>query len=49
MQKAVDVIVRIAELTASTDLTALEAKSKLAEKPTSKSKKDKKKSNKKDS
>ena len=49
MQKAVDVIVRIAELTASTDLTALEAKSKLAEKPTSKSKKDKKKSNKKNS
>ena len=41
MQKAVDVIVRIAELTASTDLTALEANSKLDEKP-SKEKKDKK-------
>jgi tripeptide aminopeptidase len=46
MQKAVDVIIRIAELTASTDLAALEADSKLDEKPTkdkkSKSKKDKK-------
>ena len=41
MQKAVDVIVRIAELTASTDLTALEANSKLDEKP-SKEKKEKK-------
>lgn len=46
MQKAVDVIIRIAELTASTDLDALQANSKLDEKPTkdkkSKSKKDKK-------
>ena len=38
MQKAVDVIIRIAELTASTDLEALEANSKLDKKP----KKDKK-------
>ena len=38
MQKAVDVIVRIAELTASTDLAALEANSSLDKKP----KKDKK-------
>ena len=45
MQKAVDVIVRIAELTASTDLAALEANSSLDKKP----KKDKKgKDNKKD-
>ena len=45
MQKAVDVIVRIAELTASTDLEALEANSTLDKK----SKKDKKdKGNKKD-
>jgi tripeptide aminopeptidase len=41
MQKAVDVIVRIAELTASTDLAALEANSKLDKKP-SKGKKPKK-------
>ena len=38
MQKAVDVIIRIAELTASTDLAALEANSSLDKKP----KKDKK-------
>ncbi len=43
MQKAVDVIVRIAELTASTDLKDLEARSILSSKP----KKDKKKSDKK--
>ena len=46
MQKAIDVIIRIAELTASTDLAALEANSTLDEKPAndkkSKSKKDKK-------
>ena len=53
MQKAIDVIIRIAELTASTDLEALQANSKLDEKPSkdkkSKSKKDKKtKSEKKD-
>lgn len=41
MQKAVDVIIKIAELTASTDLEALKANSKLDEKP-SKEKKDKK-------
>lgn len=43
MQKAVDVIIRIAELTASTDLNALEANSSLEIKP----KKDKKKEGKK--
>ncbi len=43
MQKAVDVIIRIAELTASTDLNALEANSNLDKKP-SKDKKSKKKS-----
>ncbi|MDD3005254.1 peptidase T [Flavobacterium sp.] len=40
MQKAIDVIVRIAELTASTDLKSLEANSKLDDKP-SKDKKSK--------
>lgn len=46
MQKAVDVIVRIAELTASTDLEALEAKSKFVKKPSKDKKvKDYKKSN----
>ncbi|WP_084404266.1 peptidase T [Flavobacterium tegetincola] len=53
MQKAIDVIIRIAELTASTDLEALQANSKLDEKSSkdkkSKGKKDKKtKSEKKD-
>ncbi len=49
MQKAVDVIVRIAELTASTDLAALEANSTLDKKSNKKdkgNKKDKKKSKK---
>ena len=41
MQKAVDVIIRIAELTASTDLQALESNSKL-DKTSSKGKKSKK-------
>ena len=41
MQKAVNVIIRIAELTASTDLEALEANSKLDKNP-SKFKKSKK-------
>jgi tripeptide aminopeptidase len=44
MQKAVDVIVRIAELTASTDLEALEANSKVDKKSSEDKKaKDKKK------
>lgn len=48
MQKAVDVIVRIAELTASTDLAALEANSSLDKKPKKDKKgKDKKKDKKK--
>ena len=45
MQKAVDVIIRIAELTASTDLEALEKNSKLDKKP-EKDKKSKKKDSK---